>query len=381
MPGPTAEPGGPDEFERRIREITGDISGPGVIREPSAAQRTRKAAPKSSWRNARKARKLRRPVPSREPLPSRPPAPPRGPRSSTRRRIRSWVIAVVVLAGLAGAVVAISKVAKPGSGDNTPVTNGPTLGSSTPAGASFLPSATVAAPFLGTPAQSYANGAAGIVIPPAHAVGRYSAVQVASAYRMTRKLLIAAHLDPNALRGGSPDAFANLLIPEQRKEFAAGLDKIGLDSHGNQKSARAWITSFVPGSTQFVGSVIKVHGTMSAATGTYGSWHVLQIRADFLFVYPVERPGQPLTLMRVVSRGIAYVDFAAYTDPGGPLEPWWVPQGGGDAGARCDVNDGFVHPEFPKGVPDKVKPTGIPINPYDQNARPGHQRCQATTGT
>jgi hypothetical protein len=351
MPGPTAGPGGPDEFERRIREITGDISGPGVIREPSAAERTRKAAPKSSWRNARKARKLRKPVPSRGTLPSRPPAPPRGPRSSMRRRIWSWVIAVVVLAGLAGAVVAISKVAKPGSGDNAPVTNGPTPGSSTPAAASFLPSATVAAPFLGTPAQSYANDAAGIVIPPAHAVGRYSAAQVASAYRMTRKLLIAAHLDPNTLRGGSPDAFANLLIPEQRKEFVARLDKIGLDSRGNQKSARAWITSFALGSTQFVGSVIKVHGTMSAMTGTYGSWHVLQIRADFLFVYPVERPGQPLTLMRVVSRGIAYVDFAAYTDPGGPLEPWWVSQGGGDAGARCDVNDGFVHPEFPKDIP------------------------------
>src|SRR5260370_34625406 len=68
MPGPTAEPGGPDEVERRIREITGDISGPGAIREPSAAQRTRKAAPKSSWRNPRTARELRRPVPAREPL-------------------------------------------------------------------------------------------------------------------------------------------------------------------------------------------------------------------------------------------------------------------------------------------------------------------------
>src|SRR5260370_20610495 len=80
MPGPTAEPGGPDEFERRIREITGDISGPGVIREPSAAERTRKAARKSGWRNARKARKLREPVP----------APRRG-------RIWSMVLAVVVL--------------------------------------------------------------------------------------------------------------------------------------------------------------------------------------------------------------------------------------------------------------------------------------------
>src|SRR5258708_21440053 len=89
MPGPTAEPGGPDEFERRIREITGDISGPGVIREPSAAERTRKAARKSGWRNARKARKLREPVPEprRGPPPPRGPQPPPGPRPPKRGRL------------------------------------------------------------------------------------------------------------------------------------------------------------------------------------------------------------------------------------------------------------------------------------------------------
>ena len=381
MPGPTAEPGGPDEFERRIREITGDISGPGVIREPSAAERNRKAAPKSGWRNARKARKLRRPVPSRGPLPSRPPAPPRGPRSSARRRIWSWVIAVVVLAGLAGAVLAISRVAKPGSADNTPVTNGPTPSSSTPAAASLLPSATVAAPFLGTPAQSYANGAAGIVIPPAHAVGRYSAAQVASAYRMTRKLLVAAHLDPNALRGGSPTAFANLLIPQERTHFASQLDIIGLSSDGSQKSTRSWVTSFAPGSTQLVGSVIKVDGTMRATTGMNGPWHVLRIHADYLFVYPVERPGQPLTLTRVVVRYVANDDFAAYDDPGGSLEPWWRLVDWFDAGALCGINDGYVHPQFPRAPPGKVRPTGAPINPYDQGTPLTKNRCQATTGT
>src|SRR5260370_38301257 len=69
MPGPTAEPGGPDEFERPIREITGDISGPGAIREPSPAQRTPKAARKSGWRKARNARESREPGPP-------PPGPP-----------------------------------------------------------------------------------------------------------------------------------------------------------------------------------------------------------------------------------------------------------------------------------------------------------------
>src|SRR5260370_29264308 len=106
MPGPTAEPGGPDEFERRICEITGDISGRGVIREPSAAERTRKAARKSGWRNARKARMLREPVPEprRGPRPPRGPQPPRGPRPSKRGRIWSMVVAAVGLACFGGPV-------------------------------------------------------------------------------------------------------------------------------------------------------------------------------------------------------------------------------------------------------------------------------------
>jgi hypothetical protein len=40
----------------------------------------------------------------------------------------------------------------------------------------------------------------------------------------------------------------------------------------------------------------------------------------------VERPDQPLTLIRVVVRYVVQNDFAQYDDPGGALEPWWVPE-------------------------------------------------------
>ena len=215
------------------------------------------------------------------------------------------VLAVVVLACVAGAVVAIIKVAKhsPNAafGDNTPVTKGATPALPTPAAASSLPSPTVAAPFLGTPAQSYADGAAGIVIPHARAVGSYSAAEVAAAYRETRGLLIAANLSPPTLAGGAPNAFASMLIRQQRSFFVDRLNHIGL-SHGIQKSTRTWVTSFAPGTTQLVGDVIKVHGTMRATAGKNGSYSVLQITGDYLFVYAVERPDQPSTLMRVVVR-------------------------------------------------------------------------------
>jgi hypothetical protein len=351
---------GPDDIERRVREIQAELA--------AAAKRNERP---------------RKPGPEQ----------PRGPQPSTRGRIWSLVAVVVVLAGMAAAAVGIINLArhppKAPSADNTPVTNGPTpfgqptatTQSSAPS-TSFLPSPTVAAPFLGTPAQSYANGTAGIVIPPAHAVGTYSAAQVAAAYQETKRLLIAANLNPQTLRGGSPDAFASLLIPQQRSFFVDNLDKVGLDSRGYARSTRGWVVSFAPRSTQLVGNVIKVHGSMRAMAAQVNSSPVLRIHADYLFVYAVEQPDNPLTLMRIVAQDVVNVDFGTFTDPGGPLQAYWNLIGGGAAGARCDVNDGFVHPEFPHGPPDKVKPTGAPINPYNPGkSATEHTGCEATTGT
>ncbi len=367
---------GPDDIERRLREIEAEF-GPARVKEPSAAERAGQLARKTGWRNARKARKLRKPVTE----------PPRGSRPSRRGRFWSLVVAVVVLACLAGGTVAIITLAKHPpkvAAGNAPTTNGPRPSGQPTTGAAsnaFLPSPTIAAPFLGTPAQSYASGAAGIVIPPVHPVGAYSAVQVAAAYHATKRLLIAANLNPLTLRGGSTSAYAGLLVSQQRASFVDSLGKTGFSPDGSQRSTRTWVTSFAPGSTQFVGSIIKVHGTMRARTAANGSSTVLRVHADYLFVYPVERPGQPLTLTRIVVRYVVTYDFATYDDPGGPLEAWLRTVDRFDAGAQCRADDGFVHPYFP-GAIQKGTPTGSPINPYDQGTLPSQVTgCHATTGT
>jgi hypothetical protein len=388
MAGATGEPPGgpdqPDDIDERLREIEAELRRPAKFIEPSAAER----AGKPRLRDRRKAKKLRKPVPERAPAP----APdhwrsgPAQPQRASRAHGRAWslLIAVIVIAGLAVAGIELPKLAMhktPAVADNTPVKNGATP-ASRPSASATHPSPTLAAPFLGTPAQSYADGRAGIVIPPVHAVGSYTAAQVMAAYRKTRKLLIAANLNGPTLAGGAPNAFAGLLTTQQRADFVNGLNKIGVNAHGLPRSTRGWVTSFAPGTTQLVGNVIKVHGSMAAAPAMNGQWHVLQIHADYLFVYAVQEPGNPATLMRIVVRSVVDDDFAAYDDPGGPLEPWWLLEGGGTAGARCDVHDGFVHPEFHGGPPDKVKPTGAPVNPYDQNTPPAKNvACQATTGT
>ncbi|HEV2373273.1 MAG TPA: hypothetical protein VGS19_14005 [Streptosporangiaceae bacterium] len=281
------------------------------------------------------------------------------------------LVIVVALSGITYGVASLFRHAN-SAGDLTPVTNGAVP--KTQPTVTNPPTPTLADPFAGSPAESFANGVAGIALPHAQRVQAFSAAQVRDAYRQTRRMLVAADLNMPTLLGGSPDAFARQLIPQQQTYFDSHLDKIG-------ESTRDWVTSFAPGSTQLVGHVIKVHGGMYATTGHNGSFQTLRINADYLFVYPVERPAQPGTLMRIVARVDVDVEFAPYTDPGGPLQPWWVVVGGGASGGRCDVNDGFIHPQFSDGPPDRVRPSGAPINPYDLNNAPNGHGCQATTGT
>ena len=265
-----------------------------------------------------------------------------------------------------------------------------------PAGAPASPAARVAAsrpaippgsfspahPFAGSPAGSFADGTAGIVPPAPHAVGRYPAAQVGRAYVMVKEMLAAAHLNPRTLMGGPPTAFARLLTAPERHQFYQYLNRTGVARQGWVRSTRSWVTSFAPGSTRLVTGVIKVHGSMHAVAATVsGGRPVLRIRADYLFVYAVQRPGVPGTGMRVVERDEDWDDFARWDRQTGPLEPWWTPEGGGPAGSRCDVNDGYVHPGFPGSVPDRTRASGKPVNPYDQSVPPRHKGCQPITGT
>jgi hypothetical protein len=376
---PPGGPGQPDDIDKRLGEIEAELHRPATFKEPSAAERARKPR----LRDRRKAKKLRKPVPERSPVPTPDhwrsgPAQPEQ-LSSGHRKAWSLLIGVIVIAGLAAAGIELPKLALHKAPHAAPRARATaTSRPATAAGGSFMPSPTVAAPFLGTPAQSYADGAAGILIPPAHSVGSYSTAQVEAAYRKTRRLLIAANLNPVTLKGGTPNAFARLLVPKQRTQFRAALDKTGIDPRGAPLSTRAWVMAFAPG-TELVGSVIKVYGSMQAAAGKDDGDTVLNVQTNYLFVYAVMEPGVPSSLMRIVAHDEGPVTFATWDDPGGPLEPWWD-VGTGKAGAQCGTTDGYVHPQYPQASPGKVKPTGAPVNPYDQKA-PLPKGCRSTTGT
>ena len=235
-------------------------------------------------------------------------------------------------------------------------------------------------PFAGTPADHWADGAAGIVVPAARAHGSFAAAKVHEAEETTKKLLVAAYLDRQTLLGGAPTAFEKLLTNQQRAEFVKNLNSTGVGKDGSSLSSRTMVTSFVPGSANLIRSVIKVRGTMSARAGTDRGSPVLDISVNYLFVYAIEPPHSPEDWMRVVGHAFGTVEFGDWAQASTPFEPW-VQVENDQAGVKCSVQDGYAQPDFPNGPPDSVSATGTPVDPYSQSTAGPAAGCQPTTGT
>jgi hypothetical protein len=186
-------PDGEDDIDRRLRELTDEVTSAARFKELSAAKRAKQSRRKHKRDQRRRL-------------------------WSTRLKVGS--VAVIILAAAGGfAWLRLSHAA----------TGGLSAGEASPAN-----------PFTGTPAQNWANGESGIVIPAAKPVGRFTATQVMTAYQATKRLLVAANLNNQTLLGGAPTTYADLLTQEQRATFLSGLNKKGVNSGGYPLSTRKW---------------------------------------------------------------------------------------------------------------------------------------------
>ena len=212
----------------------------------------------------------------------------------------------------------------------------------------------------------------GIVIPAAKAVGPFSASQVAAAYAATKRLLIAETLDKQTLAGGAPTAFADLLTPSARTQFLSGLNVRGAYRTGQSRSSRSYVESFAPGTAELIGSVIKVKASMSAQTFGQSGMVVLDIKVSDLATYPIERPGDPSTWMRVVADVYGSFSFAHWDNQSGPLQPWDQTIVA-NSGVQCPMTDGWVHPEYPacRPFPHRGRAGGNP----SRRSAPPRARC------
>jgi hypothetical protein len=229
-----------------------------------------------------------------------------------------------------------------------------------------------ASPFAGSPAEKYAEGAAGFVMPKAKALAGLSKKDVAKGLKRTRELLAAAFLDRKTLLGGRPKAFIKLLDPDLRDWFLKDLEM-----RKKKKEDPSYIIQFAKGTAEFSTDVIKVHGRVKLGTFRDRGRRGVELKLNHLVVYAVHRPGRPDTTIRVVAHPTGRVWL--YREEG-RLVVWPLSWGASSTPARCDTRDGFIHPVFEDSPRDTVTPTGAPIDPYELE-RDRHKGCAASKGT
>ena len=305
-----------------------------------------------------------------------------GPARQERKRGRAVGKALGVLLAVAVAVVAIKPSLLPGDpfGSGTGSGSGAadeaveTLPAETAAPTGPPQSAaagtpTLDDPFAGSPAKRWADGEAGIVVPKAKAVGAQSAAKVEQTLELTRKLLIESNLDKATLRGETPTAALNLLDPEQdvRSKLKEALSRPSKDNDPLTMFSR-----FDPDEIRLVGDVVKVRGRMTFKEGEHAS---VAVHADYTFVYPVVRTDGTTEVTRTIVRRVLDVEIpdpARYRATAGKLTVLRRDESAGNS--SCDVDDGFLHPEFPSSQPTGTSPSGPTTDPYDRSKDIGDEK-------
>jgi hypothetical protein len=206
-----------------------------------------------------------------------------------------------------------------------------------PAAAS--PSPEAPSPFAGTPAEAFPEGADGIVLPPAEAVGDFTADQVADALERVRGALIAARLDESLLVGHDPADFLANLAPDLRSALGNAFES----------EASTTFSTRVAEDTELAPVPPRVTGTISYETTPAGAQdtEVIEITTRFTWVYAFQAADQPTGSDLVTVR-----DAIVWRMQIG--EPWvdesqglWLLEPASQAwGADCDAyEDGVLRPD------------------------------------
>ncbi|MEU9735743.1 hypothetical protein [Streptomyces sp. NPDC048002] len=293
-----------------------------------------------------------------------------------------WWSALGVLAALAVVVVALRPSLLPGdpfgtgdASDDVATTRLPdeTAAPTAPPEAVDPDIPTRDRPFAGSPALRWADGADGIVVPEAKAVGVLTEAQVAKALKQTKVLLTDANLAPATLRGERPEAALDVIEPTQT-ELLDLLDT-ALREPDEKHDPLGMFTRFDPGEVRLAGDVVKTRGRMTFEKGKDAE---LVVHADYTFVYPLVRTGEDSTeVARTIIRRVLDVevyDPARYrTKEGGLVVERYDLEIGNSA---CDVHDGYLHPQFATGDPVGSAPTGPTTDPYDRSRELAEDRAE-----
>ncbi|MDH6440621.1 hypothetical protein M2158_009162 [Streptomyces sp. SAI-144] len=228
-------------------------------------------------------------------------------------------------------------------------------------------------PFAGSPAKRWADGAAGIAVPEAKAVGGRSKATTEQALELTRKLLVESNLDPGTLRGEHPKAALDVLDPVQKE--VRGLMETALGKPDRKHDPLWMFSRFDPKEVRLVGDVVKTRGRMTFKAGDHAS---VAVHADYTFVYPVVQTNGSTEVTRTIIRRVLDVEIsdpARYqVTPGKLTVVKWDQDINNSA---CEVYDGFLHPDFASSEPTGPAPSGPTKDPYDRSQPLGPNRDES----
>ncbi|MGC5000212.1 hypothetical protein [Streptomyces sp. DT195] len=222
-------------------------------------------------------------------------------------------------------------------------------------------------PFRGSPAASWASGAAGIAVPKAEAVGWMSTAEVERALARSRDFLVASGLDRGVLRGERPQKAIALINPHQKD--VQHLLKTAFRSPSEKNDPLLLFSRFQPARAHLVGDVVKTRGRLTYREGERGA---LQVTADVTFVYPVARAdavGDDEIVRTIIRRELvlSWDDPDKVTTEPGTFSivsyKYDMTNGG------CGTPNGYFTPPF--GTDRRSDEAGREVDPYDDSTPVG----------
>ncbi|MFC8714975.1 hypothetical protein ACFUCQ_34480 [Streptomyces sp. NPDC057197] len=237
---------------------------------------------------------------------------------------------------------------------------------------------TLAEPFRGSPAASWASGAAGITVPKARAVGWMSAAEVERALTRSRDFLVASSLDAAVLRGERPEKATALINPHQKD--VQDLLRTAFRTPSEKNDPLFLFSRFQPARTRLVGDVVKTRGRLGYREGERGA---LLVTADVTFVYPVtpaDADGGDDEIVRTIVRRelvLSWDDPAkVITEPGtfSIVSYKYSMTNGG-----CGAPTGYLTPPF--GTDHRTDEDGTEIDPYDRSTPIERNQTSGNSGS
>ncbi|MFF1712899.1 hypothetical protein [Streptomyces sp. NPDC058268] len=350
-----------EEWERFLRESAAGT--PDAPKEPSARARevTERLRAESGrgrtegWRSY---------------TPAQPKQPKQAKQAKQAKRRTGWyVFGLLASLGLLAVALAPGRVVDLFSGDDpdSPAAAAETARPTEPPPSEAAQRPTKDEPFRGSPAAGWANGAAGITVPKAGAVGWMSEAEVERALDRSRDFLVASSLDRRVLRGERPEKAIALINPHQ--EDVQSILKTAFRSPSEKNDPLLLFSRFRPSRTHLVGDIVKTRGLLTYREGKRGA---LQVTADVTYVYPVTRAdadGDDEIVRTIVRRELVM----SWDDPGKVItEPGTfsiVSNTFDMTNGGCGAPTGYLTPPF--GTDRRADATGTEMDPYDRSVPVG----------